>query len=85
MDLEIFDKNKTKKDKVTTVKLSLSTKSRIDNLRLHHRESYDEIMQRILEILNLCRANPIKAREHLILIDKQRKEIMSRKIGKNTN
>lgn len=60
-------------DKTTTIKLSKSTKERIDNLQVYPKEPYDRIMTRILEILNVCHANPLKARAMLIAIDRQRK------------
>ncbi len=58
---------------VTTVKVNGKTKERIELLRSYKRESYDDILQKILEVLNICRANPEKARGRLILIDKERK------------
>ncbi len=66
---------------VTTIKLYKNTKERLEKLRLHKRESYDDIMQNILEILNLCRASPEKARLRLLEIDRQKK--INRKISKH--
>lgn len=60
------------KDKITTIKLSQKTKDRVDKLRVYKRESYDEIVQKILEILNLVRTEPDRARAKLIGIDKTR-------------
>jgi len=59
--------------KITTLKLNAETKERIDHLRVYKRESYDEILQKILEVLNLARVNPDRARSRLIVIDKERK------------
>ena len=59
--------------KITTIKLSESTKSRIDHLKLYPRETYEEIMQRILEILNITRSSPERAKMQLIKLDKERK------------
>ena len=59
--------------KISTVKLSLETKKRLDNLKLHPKESYEEITQRILSILNLCKLNPLSARARLLEIDTARK------------
>lgn len=71
---QIFEKPaKEKKSKITTIKIDESTKERIEHLRVYKRESYDEIMQNILEVLNMCRINPERARSRLILIDKERK------------
>jgi hypothetical protein len=70
----IFEKStKEKKSKITTIKVDASTKERMEHLRVYKRESYDEIMKNILEVLNICRVNPERARSRLILIDKERK------------
>ncbi len=68
------------KSNITTVKLERETKSRLDKLRLHRRETYDEILQRVLGILNLSRINPEKAQERLRLIERRGKII-----GKKNN
>ena len=51
-----------KKPKITTIKLSTKTKSRLNNLKIHKRETYEEILQKMLGILNTCLLNPEKAR-----------------------
>jgi hypothetical protein len=65
---EIIDK----KIEITTIKLRKETKERIDKLKVYRRESYDEIIQKMLEILNLIRTSPERARAKLIGIDKNR-------------
>lgn len=66
--------NKEKdRNKITTIKLSEGTKERIEHLRSYKRESYEDILQKILEVLNLSRINPERARLHLITIDRERK------------
>lgn len=65
---------------ITTIKVSKSTKERIDKLRLYRRETYDEILQSMLEILNLVRAYPERAKSKLIAIDRQRKKTKVNKI-----
>lgn len=57
---------------ITTIKLNRETKDRIDKLKVYRRESYDEIIQKMLEILNLVRTNPEQAKAKLIGIDKNR-------------
>jgi len=66
----IFDK-----DSITTIKLKSETKERLNNLRVYPRETFDEILQKVLEILNICRNNPDQARIKLIAIDKQRRAL----------
>ena len=61
--------------KISTVKLAKATKERIDKLRVYKRETYDEILQNMLAILNICKVNPEAARRRLLGIDrKKRKE-----------
>ena len=59
--------------KITTIKIQRSTKSRIDHLRVYRRETYDEILQEMLAILNLCKNNPLQARQRLLQIDRKTK------------
>ena len=59
--------------KITTIKLKNETKDRLDKLRIHKRESYDEILQSMLNILNTCRVNPERARAKLIGIERTAK------------
>ena len=54
---------------ITTIKLAKKTKSRLDKLKTHKRDSYEDIVQRMLELLNFTRLNPAKAREKLTEID----------------
>lgn len=56
--------------KITTIKLDKETKNRLDKLKVHHKESYDEILQKILYILNLCKSGSNEARARLLAIDK---------------
>lgn len=61
------------KSEITTVKLEKKTKERLDKLRVHKRETYDEILQRVLGILNLARINPERAQARLRVIERQSK------------
>jgi len=61
------------REKNTTIKITLKTKERIDRLREHRRESYDEILRKVLWILNTARIDPEKSRETLEKIDEIRK------------
>ena len=64
---------------ITTIKLTKKTKSRLDKLKTHKRDSYEEIVQRMLEILNISRLNPSKAKEKLMEIDELNHAISSPK------
>ncbi len=59
--------------KITTIKLDAATKNRLDKLKVHKKESYDEIIQKILYILNICKANPMNAKKILDELDIARK------------
>ncbi len=61
------------KSEITTIKLQKDTKDRIDHLKVYKRESYDEVIQKMLNVLNLCKVNPIEARKRLLLIDREKK------------
>jgi len=58
---------------ITTIKLGKNTKERLGHLRVYHRETFEEILQKMLGILNICRVNPERARARLMAIDRQRK------------
>lgn len=57
---------------ITTIKLDKETKERIEKLREHKRESYDELLRKILGILNITKLEPEKARGILEKIDETR-------------
>ena len=79
MEQNFFKHKENEGGKTTTIKLLQTTKQRLDHLRSYRRETYDEILQKMLEILNVCRLAPERARLRLVAIDKQRKQIASRK------
>jgi hypothetical protein len=59
--------------KITTIKVNKETKSRIDRLKEHKRESYDEVLRKVLFILNTTKKNPEKAQGILKKIDSMQK------------
>lgn len=68
---------------ITTIKILKETKDRLSNLKEHERETFNDVLRKILYILNVSKKNPIKAQKILINIDKRikRREIMRRKIN----
>ncbi|MBT4166105.1 hypothetical protein HOE04_03645 [archaeon] len=54
---------------VTTIKLRRETKRRLDRLKEHPRESYEEVLQKILFILNLSRKSPERAARRFRRLD----------------
>jgi len=63
-------------NKITTIKLLEETKLRIEKLREHKRESYEEILKKILYVLNVARDEPEKARRILERISELRKRMI---------
>jgi hypothetical protein len=60
--------------KITTIKLEKETKDRLDHFKEYKRETYEEVLQKVLGILNLCRASPERARGRLIAIDRKKRK-----------
>ncbi len=46
---------------ITTIKIHKQTKERLDRLKEHERETYEQVLRKILFILNLSKKNPEKA------------------------
>ena len=61
-------------DKITTIKLSVSTKERLEKFRVYKRETYEEILRKIFDMLNICKVEPEKARSKLLSLDRQNKQ-----------
>jgi len=62
--------NNKKNKKITTIKLENETKERLDKFKEHEKESYNEIIKKILYIINLFRKNPESGNKMLATIDK---------------
>jgi len=61
-------KVKGKKD-ITTIKINLKTKERLDRLKEHERETYEQVLRKMLFILNLSKKNPERAQRMFRKID----------------
>ena len=55
---------------ITTIKIHKKTKERLNRLKEHPRETYEEVLRKILYILNLSKKNPEKAQAIFKKIDK---------------
>ena len=64
---------------VTTIKLQKETKQRLDKLKEHTRESYDDILKKMLYVLNVVRESPEKAKGILEFIDEKRARNLKQK------
>jgi DNA-directed RNA polymerase subunit F len=69
-------KKKNENAKITTIKLLEETKLRIEKLREHKGESYDDILRKILYVLNVARDDPDKARKVLERISELRERMI---------
>jgi predicted DNA-binding protein len=66
-----------KKEKdITTIKLGRETKERLDKLRESRSESYDDILKKILYVLNTTRDDPVKAKRILERISELRERMI---------
>lgn len=54
----------------TTIKLNRKTKERLDNLKEHNRETYQQVIEKILYILNVFRKNSLLGNKALSNLDK---------------
>ncbi|MEM4605628.1 MAG: hypothetical protein QW103_01145 [Candidatus Pacearchaeota archaeon] len=64
----------------TTLKLEKETKERLEKLREHKRETYDDIIRKILFVLNMVRESPEKAKAILEFIDEKRRRMFETEI-----
>ena len=62
-----------KQIKSTTVKISEDTKERLEHLKEHKEESFDTLINKSLNILNLCKRSPGLASRVLRDIEKSKK------------
>ena len=55
---------------ITTIKLEKETKGRLDKLKEHEKESYNQVIKKILYALKVVRKNPALGNKVLSRIDK---------------
>ena len=72
---------RTNKKGVTTIKLQKQTKERLEHLKEHERETYEQVIKKILYILNRIRKDPVSANRLLSRIDNsiKRKAVYNKK------
>jgi len=51
---------KQEKPKITTIKLSEDIKKRLDGLKEHDRETYNQVIEKALNIINITIRSPIR-------------------------
>ncbi len=55
--------------KITTIKLDKETKDRLNRLKEHERETYNQVIRKVLYVLNRIRKDPVSANRILQKID----------------
>jgi len=72
--------------KITTIKLDGETKGRLDNLKEHERETYDQVIKKMLYVLNEIRKDPISGNRILGKIDSniRGKQVYKKKMNNKT-
>lgn len=63
----------------TTIKIHQETKSELDHFREYKNESYDEVIRKVIYIVNKSRTNPEISRELFDAIENARARIKSGK------
>lgn len=61
------------KPEISTIKLSKHTKERLSKLKVYKSETFEEIIESMLNTLNTCKQDPEKARAALHHLDEQRR------------
>jgi len=74
-----------KQDKITTIKLKQETKDRLDGLKEHPRETYDDVIIKTLNIINITIRSPLAGSKifRKIKQKKSRKDIVYSSIPKH--
>ena len=70
------------RDKITTIKVQEKTKLRLNKLKEYKLESYEQLLRKMLFILNLCRKRPESAKRKLEQIDNSVKREKEYKLDK---
>lgn len=65
-------------EEITTIKLSKKTKSRLDNLKEYKRETYEDIINKILDVMNLFKSDQEEVKRRLALMDQKRRQFMQK-------
>ena len=68
----------------TTIKLLEKTKKRLEGLKTHPKESYEVALERLLDLISLCRAYPEQAKVTLIKWEKA-KELLRKPTSRLSN
>ena len=67
---------------ITTIKISSEIKERLGKLKEYERETYNEVLNKILYALNVCKKDPEKAKKFLENIDRRirKKQVIKKRM-----
>ncbi|VVB77572.1 Uncharacterised protein [uncultured archaeon] len=67
---------------ITTIKISTETKERLEKLREYDRETFNDVLNKMFYVLNICKKDPMKAQRILNNIDRRikRKDVIKKKM-----
>ena len=80
--MESKNTKRTNKQSITTIKLEKQTKARLERLKEHERETFDQTIRKVLYILSRIRKDPISGNRLLTRIDRniKRRQQYTKKI-----
>ncbi|MDD5193068.1 MAG: hypothetical protein PHF67_00625 [Candidatus Nanoarchaeia archaeon] len=70
---------------ITTIKITKDTRERLNKLKEYERETFNDILNKMFYILNICKKTPEKSQKILNNIDKRirRRQIMKKRMKQN--
>ena len=72
MEIKKKSEKNNKKSEITTIKLERTTKQRLDKLKEHERETYNQVIRKLLNTLNIFTKNPVLGNKILKAIEASR-------------
>ncbi len=72
MEVKKKSEKNNKKPEITTIKLERTTKQRLDKLKEHERETYNQVIRKLLNTLNIFTKNPVLGNKILKAIEASR-------------
>jgi len=72
--------------KIRTIKISTETRERLAKLREYERETFNDVLNKVFYVLNMCKKEPEKAQKFLTNIDRRikKREIMNKRMKINS-
>jgi len=69
-------------NEITTIKITKETRERLNKLKEYERETFNDVVNKIFYVLNICKKSPEKSQKILNNIDKRikRRQIMKKRM-----